>query len=113
MTELEDIAQFLHEVWAPKGMTKNKKKVLAMKAAPYTLMYGFLYKSRPYDIIQICVLDHERHDIIDEAHNRPMWGHFQDDTTTLKKLQEGLIQRYQDVYERNNLDFYRISRSTM
>ena len=53
-------------------MTKNKKKVLAMKAAPYTLMYGFLYKSRPYDIIQICVLDHERHDIIDEAHNRPM-----------------------------------------
>ena len=42
--ELEEIAQFLENGQAPEGMSTKKKQILAMKAAPYTLINGFLYK---------------------------------------------------------------------
>ena len=41
--ELEEIAQFLEDGNAPEGMTTKKKQILAMKAAPYSLINEFLY----------------------------------------------------------------------
>ena len=44
LEELEEIAQFLGNGQAPKSINTKKKQILAMKAAPYTLINGFLYK---------------------------------------------------------------------
>ena len=39
--ELEEMAQFLENGQAPEGMSMKKKQILAMKAAPYSLINGF------------------------------------------------------------------------
>ena len=57
--ELEEIAQFLETEQEPEGMNTKKKQILAMKAAPYSLINGFLYKMGLDDILRRCVLDHE------------------------------------------------------
>ena len=82
--ELEEIAQFLENGQAPEGMSMNNKKILAMKATPYSLINGFLYKMGLDDILRRCVLEHERNNIMYEAHYGPAGGHFQVDTTTRK-----------------------------
>ena len=43
-----------------------------MKGTPYALMNGFLYKLRPNDILQRCLLEHERQDKVNEAHSGPV-----------------------------------------
>ena len=57
--ELEEIAQFLENGQAPEGMNTKKKQILAMKAAPYSLINGFLYKMGLDDILGRCALEHE------------------------------------------------------
>ena len=46
----------------------KKKQILAMKAAPYSLINGFLYKMGLDYILRRCVLEHERDNIMYEAH---------------------------------------------
>ena len=75
-TELEEIAQFLENGQAPEGMSTKKKQILAMKAAPYTLINGFLNKMGLDKVLCRCVLEHERENIIHEAHYCPAGGHF-------------------------------------
>ena len=82
--ELEEIAQFLENGQAPQGMNTKKKQILAMKAAPYTLINGFLYKMGFDELLRQCVLEHERENIMHEAHYGPGGGHFQLDTTAKK-----------------------------
>ena len=48
-----------------------------MKAAPYSLINGFLYKMGLDDILRRCVLEHERDHIMHEAHYGLAGGHFQ------------------------------------
>ena len=69
---------------APEGMSAKKKQILAMKVAPYSLNNGFLYKMGLDDILRRCVLEHERENIMHEAHYGPARGHFQVDTTANK-----------------------------
>ena len=47
----EEIAQFLEEGQAPKGMSDKKKKILEMKYAPYTIVNRFLYKIGLNDVL--------------------------------------------------------------
>ena len=61
-----------------------------MKATPYNLVNGFLYKMGLDDILRWCVLEHERENIIYEADYAPTGGHFQADTTAKKIQQSGL-----------------------
>ena len=84
--ELEEIAQFLENGQAPEGMNTKKKQILAMKATPYSLINGFLYKMGLDDILRRCVLEHECDQIMHEAHYGPVGGHFQANTTA-KKIQ--------------------------
>ena len=49
--ELADIAQLLEEGRAPEDLSERQKKILAMKAAPYTLINGFLYRLGVDDIL--------------------------------------------------------------
>ena len=90
LAELKEIAQFLEDGQAPKGMSTKKKQILATKAAPYSLINGFLYKMGLDDILRRCVLEHERNGIMHEAHYGPAGGHFQADTTAKKIQQSGL-----------------------
>ena len=89
-TELEEIAQFLEDGKAPKGTNTKKKQILVMKAAPYSLINTFLYKMGLDEILRRCALEHERDNIMHEAHYRPVGGHFQADTTINKIQQSGL-----------------------
>jgi hypothetical protein len=50
-----------------------KIKILALKATPFTLMNGYLYKLGTDDILRRCTLEHEREDIINEAHMLALW----------------------------------------
>ena len=84
LVELEEIAQFLESGQAPEGMKMKKKQILAIKAAPYNLINGFLYKMALDDILRRCVLEHERDNIMYEAHYGSTGGHFQVDITTKK-----------------------------
>jgi hypothetical protein len=65
---LEDISNFLEEGKAPEDLPTNKKKTLAMKVAPFTIINGYLYKMGMDDVLRRCVPEHEREDIINEAH---------------------------------------------
>ena len=71
-------------------MSMKKKQILAMNAAPYNLINKFLYKMGLDKIIKRCVLEHERDNIMHEAHYGPMGGHFQEDTTSNKIQQSRL-----------------------
>ena len=71
-------------------MSTKKKQILAMKAAPDSLINGFLYKMGLDDILRRCVLEHEQDHILDEAHYGPVGGHFKADTTAKKIQQSGL-----------------------
>ena len=61
-----------------------------MKDAPYSLINGFLYKMGLDDILRRCVLEHEKDNMMYEAHYGLERGHFQADTTT-KKIQQSEI----------------------
>ena len=71
-------------------MSTKKKQILAMKVAPYNLINVFLYKMGLDDILRRCVLEHERDNIMHEAHYGPARGHFQADTAAKKIQQSGL-----------------------
>ena len=61
-----------------------------MKATPYTLINGFLYRLGVDDILRRGVLDHEKVNIMEEAHSGFVGGQFQADKTTKKVLQPEL-----------------------
>ena len=71
-------------------MSEKKKKILAMKDAPYTLKNGFMYKLGLDEILRNCALEHELQAIIDEAHSIPTRGNYQADMTPRKNLQSVL-----------------------
>jgi hypothetical protein len=88
--ELEEIVNFLEDGKAPEDLPANKRKILAMKVVPFTLINGYLYKLGLDNILWRCALEHEWEDIISEAHTGPTGGNFQVDMTTRKILQDGL-----------------------
>ena len=74
--EWEEITQFLENGQAPDGMSMKKKQILAMKATPYSLINGFLYKMGLDKVLHQCVLEHDRENIMYEAHYGLTGGHF-------------------------------------
>ena len=88
--KLEEIIQFLENGQALEGMSMKKKQILAMKTAPYNLINGFLYKMGLDDILKICVLEHERNNIVYEERYVLARGNFQANTTAKKIQQSGL-----------------------
>ena len=89
-SELAEIGQYLQEGKAPDHYSEKKKKILAIKAAPFTLINGNLYKLGLYEILHQWSLEHERQDIIQEAQSRAAGGHFLVDITIKKILQAGM-----------------------
>ena len=63
---------------------------MTIKVAPFTLINGNLYKPGLDDDLRRCALEHEREDIIQEAHSGATRGHFSVETTIKKILQAGL-----------------------
>jgi hypothetical protein len=53
---LEEVDFFLEEGKASKDLPTNKKKVLALKSGPFTIMNGYLYKLGPNNILRRCAL---------------------------------------------------------
>ena len=58
------------------GMSTKKKQILAMKVAPYSLINGFLYKMGLDEVLHWCLLEHERENIMHEAHYGTAGGNF-------------------------------------
>lgn len=88
--DLEDISVFLKEGVAPEGMKALERKKPAIRATPYMLISGGLYKLGHDKVLRRCVLEHEFLTIIEEAHRGSAGGHYACDTSTHKILMEGL-----------------------
>jgi len=71
----------LEEAKSPKDISTNKKKVLALKEKPFTIINRYLYKMGHDNVLKKCSLEHGREDIINEAHIGPVGGHFQANMT--------------------------------
>lgn len=80
----------MEEGKALEEFSERQKKILAMKAMPYTLINRLLYRLGVDDILRRRVLDQEKVGIMEEARSGPAGGHFQTDTTSKKILQVGL-----------------------
>ena len=63
-SELVEIRQYLQEGKSPEHYSEKRKKILTIKAAPFTLINGNLYKIVLDDVLHRCALEHEREDII-------------------------------------------------
>lgn len=87
---MEDIIQYLQDGKAPDDLSEKRKKILAMKATPYTLINGSLYNLGQDDVLRRCVLPHDRQAIINEVHARAVGIIFQVDAPINKILQAGL-----------------------
>jgi hypothetical protein len=48
---------------------------MVVRAMDYQFIVGYLYKLGLDSILRICVLDHERQDILWECHNEVVGGH--------------------------------------
>lgn len=88
--ELEDIDVFLRMGMAQEGMRSLEKKQLAIHTAPFMLISGDLYKLGKDEVLRHCVLEHERKDIMEEAHGGIAGGHYVGDATMRKILLAGL-----------------------
>lgn len=74
----------------PEHYSTNKKLHLVVRSADYQLIAGQQYKLGVDGILQRCVLDHERRDILWECHQGIAGGHENGKATALKVLQAGL-----------------------
>jgi hypothetical protein len=88
--ELEEITNFLEEGKTREDLPTNKRKIIVIKVAPFTLMNVYIYKLGVKNNLQRCVLENEREDIINESHTGLRGGHFQAETTVRKILQASL-----------------------
>ena len=75
---------------APAEFSKQQKKQLVVKAADFTLIVGQLYKLGPDEILRRYVLEHERQQILAEAHAGIVGGHYAGKPTAQKILTAGL-----------------------
>lgn len=66
-SELAEISEVLHTSKSSEEINEKKKKILAIKVAPYTLINDQLYKLGIDEVLWRCVLKHEGEAIINEA----------------------------------------------
>jgi len=97
LAKLAEIAQYLQEGKAPKGYYKKKKTTLTIKAPPFTIINGSLYKLGLDNALCRCVLEHERHDIIEETHSGSAGRHFQVDTCWSRKATSQKLRNFEDM----------------
>ena len=62
-----------------------------MKDAPNILINGYLYEMVLDDVFRICVLEHERNGIIEEAHYGPIKGHFHADMISQEDISSRIV----------------------
>ena len=74
----------------PTKFTTQQKKQLVVKATDFTLIASQLYKLGPNEILQVYVLEHERQQILSEAHAGIAGGHYAGKPTAQKILTAGL-----------------------
>jgi hypothetical protein len=72
----DDIIEFLSTGFALKEFNTLQKKNLVIRAADYQLIAGHLYKLGADNILRRCVMEHERHIILAEAHEGIVGGHY-------------------------------------
>ena len=75
---------------APVDFTKQQKKHLVVKATNFTLIVGQSYKLGPDEILRRYVLEHERQQILVEAHAVIAGGQYAGKPTVQKILTTGL-----------------------
>ena len=81
-----DIIEFLMTRTTPEEFTTQQKKKLLVKATNFTLIAGELYKLGLDEILQRYVLEHERQQILAEAHAGIVGGHYAGNPTAQKIL---------------------------
>ena len=78
------IIQFLVTGVAPEELSMSQKKQLVVKDFDFQLIDGHLYKMELDEILQRCVLPHEKQQILEAAHARLAGEHYGGHATTWK-----------------------------
>ena len=84
--DLEYIKFFLKIGMALEGMKALERNYLSICVTPYMLVSGDLYKLGHDEVLHQCMLEHERLDIIEEAHGGSACGIYAEEATTHKIL---------------------------
>jgi hypothetical protein len=79
---LEDIVVFLSLGANPEMYFATQKHHMVVREMDYQLIAGKLYKLGLDSILRMCVLDHERQDILWECHSGFVGGHVGGKATT-------------------------------
>jgi hypothetical protein len=98
-----DIIQYLSTGTAPQEFNTAQKKNLVVKDAAYQLITGHLYKMGAESFLRRCVLEHERHRILAEAHEGIDGGRYAGKDTTHKVFHVGIW--WPDIH-RDEKDYY-------
>lgn len=85
-----DYANYLVDSVILEDFDYNKNKKFLHDCRLYLWDDPFLYKKGIAGLVQRCVMDEERLDVLKVCHDSEYGGHFSGDRTTLKVLQFGL-----------------------
>jgi hypothetical protein len=74
----------------PQEFNTTQKKNMVVRVVDYQLIGVHVYKMGTYNILRICVLEHEMPRIVVEAHEGIVGGHYAGNSTEQKVLCVGL-----------------------
>ena len=84
-----DLKQLLITRAPPEGLNPKQKRALRLKAQPYQLIQGILFRSNREGVLLQCLEKEDSERVLDELHQGQAGGHFEGDTTTHKVLRAG------------------------
>jgi hypothetical protein len=71
-----DIIEYLSTRSVPQEFNTMKRKNMVVRVADYQLIVGHLYKMGSENFLRICVLEHERPNILEKYHEGIDGGHY-------------------------------------
>lgn len=72
----DDITNFLVAKKFPPNLSSKEKRKIVRKSAPYTWIWGNIFRLEPNHIFMRCVREDEVFDILSTCHDGPCGGHF-------------------------------------
>ena len=84
-----DLRQLLDTGIPPEGLNPKQKRALRLKAAPYQLIQGILFRSNQEGVLLRCLEKEDSKRVLDELHQGSAGGHFGGETTAHKVLRAG------------------------
>lgn len=80
---------FLANGTPPEGLNPKQRRALRLKAEPYQIIQGILFRSNREGVLLRCLEKEDSEQVLEELHQGQAGGHFGGDTTAHKVLRAG------------------------